>query len=466
MSNKENLGIYTIDELFKEKNKLKIPVYQRPYLWNEEQVKYLLKDFLEIFENKNKDYLIGNMIFYKNKDNLEIVDGQQRAITLALLLYNLKDTQDLKDTQTKAFLKKINISNPLSKKAIYDNNQIIKNYIDRFLSDEIIKKEFLEFIKNNIFITYIIAKTQDEAFIFFDSQNTRGKSLDRQDLLKAHHLRDTNLDSNKRVIYAKIWENYDEKELKRLLEIHLTLSRNFVKGNYKFDIDVYDEFKSNSFGSRLNNYNQPPLFKSADYDTQSKKLKLKLKDNVEFKIGNSLILDDAEKYLPFEVLQSIGGGEEFFWYISKYISLKNSFEELLDTKIINLVNSLSLYLQDYFYAITFLYFDKFGDDKFEEFCNLILWLISHYRLDNYAVKYLGVRNFIRDHNIFIKLFFSYSSDEIIEKIRLIIKYKLNIIYIEKAGFKGMRADYCEKIKDNENLNKIAKLVKDKCVKQD
>ena len=451
-----NIGKYSIGKLFEQN--LIIPIYQRPYLWDIQQVENLLKDFLEIFEKKDdKIYLIGNMIFYNNDNNdIEIVDGQQRTITLALLLYNLEIKEE---KTTEKFLENINISNPLSKKAIYDNNQIIKNYIDRFLGNEDKRKEFLIFIKEKILITYIIAQTLDEAFIFFDSQNTRGKPLNRHDLLKAHHLRDTNLDSEKRKIYAKLWEDYNEEELKKLLEVYLTLSRNFVKGNYKFDIDVYEEFKSNSFTNHLNNYNQPPLFESIDYDTQTKKLKLRLKDSVEFKIGNSLILDNAQEFLPFEILQSIGGGEEFFWYISKYINLKTTFEEQLDSKIKNLINSLSPYLQDYFYSITFLYFDKFGKDKFNEFCYLILWLVSHYRLNNYSVRYLGVRKFISKYNIFIEMFFSYSSDEIIEKINQMIKYEFDIIDNSNVS-KGKRKNYFEKIKDNKSLNNIAKMVKD------
>jgi len=449
----DKVGYLSMEKLFEEA--LIIPSYQRPYLWTKIQVENLLKDFLEIFENEKKEkiYLIGNMIFYKDKDNIEIVDGQQRTITLALLLHNLEKNI------SEEFLEKINISNPLSKKAIYDNNQIIQNYIDRFLGNEEKKKKFLEFITQNILITYIVANTQDEAFIFFDSQNTRGKPLNRHDLLKAHHLRDTNLSTKKRVIYAKSWENYDENELKRVLEVYLTLSRNFVKGNYKFDIDVYEEFKSNIFTTKLSNYNQPSIFQSVKFDFESNKLRLILKDNIEIKIGNGLIVDHAKEYLPFEIMHSIGGGEEFFWYLFKYMELKNRFDDSLDKSLLNIVSSLSIYLQDYFYAVTFLYLDKFGNDKLDKFTYIVLWLISHYRLNNYSVRYLGVRNFIRDYNIFTKLIFSYSSDEIIDKIKQMIKYELAEIEKEKVS-KGTRKNYYNKIENNNDLKNIAKLVKD------
>ncbi|MDQ7046910.1 MAG: hypothetical protein Q9M39_04560, partial [Sulfurovum sp.] len=117
------------------------------------------------------------------------------------------------------------------------------------------------------------------------------------------------------------------------------------------------------------------------------------------------------------------------------------------------------YLREYFYALTFLYYDKFGNDKFEKFCYLVLWLVSHYRLDNYSVRYLGVRNFVRDSNVFVKLFFSYASDEIIEKINTYIKYELQEIDSAKIS-KGIREIYFNKVKNNINLNEIAKLVKE------
>ncbi len=352
--NISNVGILKVKDLFKLN--LKIPVYQRPYLWKIEQVENLLKDFYEIFKDREKNiktYLIGNMIFHKKLDDCElnIVDGQQRIITLFLLLYNLGD-HNIKES-----IKKLEIRNPLSQKAIYDNNQIIKNFISRNLSDQI--SEFKEFINSNILISFITTHNQDEAFVFFDSQNTRGKALNREDLLKAHHLRDSVISQEKRMLYAKLWENYDEFELKKLLEINLTYNRNLVKGNYKYDIDVYEEFKSNNFKKALNNYNQPPIFKNIEYDIKTNKTKLILKNEVEFKIGNGLILENSQRFLPFEILQSISGGEEFFWYISKYMLLKKDYGEKINIEITDIVDSLSIFLQDYFYAITFLYYDKY-----------------------------------------------------------------------------------------------------------
>ena len=78
---KELLKIYNIDEQYV------IPSYQRPYSWEYDQCFQLFNDLQESF-NVQEDYFIGNIIIAKadnNKDVLELVDGQQRLITLLLI---------------------------------------------------------------------------------------------------------------------------------------------------------------------------------------------------------------------------------------------------------------------------------------------------------------------------------------------------------------------------------------------
>lgn len=78
---------------------LVIPEFQRPYEWDTERVEQFVKDLEEIFRNKKKDndnfeYLIGNMVFYQNNNECQIVDGQQRIITLGIMFYVLGEKED------------------------------------------------------------------------------------------------------------------------------------------------------------------------------------------------------------------------------------------------------------------------------------------------------------------------------------------------------------------------------------
>ncbi len=67
-----------------------IPSYQRPYSWTEEQCRELWENFVTFFrsEKQAEGYFLGNIIFAKSDeyDELEVIDGQQRLITLSLLL--------------------------------------------------------------------------------------------------------------------------------------------------------------------------------------------------------------------------------------------------------------------------------------------------------------------------------------------------------------------------------------------
>lgn len=74
---------------------LSIPNYQRPYTWSSNSAATLFSDIYMACKNKLQEYRIGTIILHKDKDSYNIVDGQQRITTLALLLYlldkNFKD---------------------------------------------------------------------------------------------------------------------------------------------------------------------------------------------------------------------------------------------------------------------------------------------------------------------------------------------------------------------------------------
>lgn len=70
---------------------LDIPDYQRPYKWSIQNIEDLLNDISNAIADSEKyragfRYRIGTIIVHMNKNNLyDIVDGQQRVISLILL---------------------------------------------------------------------------------------------------------------------------------------------------------------------------------------------------------------------------------------------------------------------------------------------------------------------------------------------------------------------------------------------
>ena len=72
-----------------------IPDYQRPYSWGKDECETLwedLKNFTvdaDSFDSKNDEYFLGTIVTFKNEYNqYEVIDGQQRLVTLMLLRRN------------------------------------------------------------------------------------------------------------------------------------------------------------------------------------------------------------------------------------------------------------------------------------------------------------------------------------------------------------------------------------------
>ena len=87
----------SIGELFGNKDALyKIPQYQRPYKWEDEQVEKLWDDIYDAYENNEDNYFLGSIITAKPRDNeksayVDVVDGQQRLTTLMILFCVIRD---------------------------------------------------------------------------------------------------------------------------------------------------------------------------------------------------------------------------------------------------------------------------------------------------------------------------------------------------------------------------------------
>jgi len=77
-----------ITDILKDK-RFTVPLYQREYSWNLDQVSDLFYDILEI-DNEGGHFLGSLLLFHENRSNsMEIVDGQQRMTTIFLLLFSI-----------------------------------------------------------------------------------------------------------------------------------------------------------------------------------------------------------------------------------------------------------------------------------------------------------------------------------------------------------------------------------------
>jgi hypothetical protein len=85
-----------VGQIFSDSYAFEVPAYQRPYAWEEDQVRELLGDLLDAMENESASggmYFLGSIVLIKlpNDPQSRIIDGQQRLTTLTILLSILRD---------------------------------------------------------------------------------------------------------------------------------------------------------------------------------------------------------------------------------------------------------------------------------------------------------------------------------------------------------------------------------------
>ena len=72
-----------------------IPIYQRNYAWEEDQIRTLVQDIYDAFKAtpQKESYYIGTLVTFDKGDKVyEVIDGQQRLTTVYLMLKVLKIT--------------------------------------------------------------------------------------------------------------------------------------------------------------------------------------------------------------------------------------------------------------------------------------------------------------------------------------------------------------------------------------
>lgn len=236
-----------VGELLKEGN-FRIPSYQRPYKWNRKHIRNLFYDLRDAMGKK--EYQIGSVILHEN-DGYDIVDGQQRLISISLFLHLLDRLENYKGAKQ---LLSAAVFGELSCYHASENYNEWENLTQ--LVGENQAKDICNFLLENCSVSVITMpkKRLSEAFQLFDSQNNRGKSLEPHDLLKAYHLRKQ--DSEDERIVEK-WEQFVEDKdlsLKELFDKHLFRMRRWSRGEtgltnkrygsyLRFTEDFIDDFK-------------------------------------------------------------------------------------------------------------------------------------------------------------------------------------------------------------------------------
>ncbi len=216
--------VRTFDEILCQ-SKFIIPRYQRPYAWKQDNVKLLLDDIADCVSTKQERHFMGTiMLVPGEKKQWEINDGQQRISTFMLICAHLcsffhehgdfsgeNDALHLLFDIPKRHTKTLDDTNRLSPRVVLSTNDkatfqslicggtvkknssmiMAWNTIDDFFADTKYKnisarKEFFNFMLNNLLAVWIEFKNANDAISVFETLNTKGKPLEQIQLACAY----------------------------------------------------------------------------------------------------------------------------------------------------------------------------------------------------------------------------------------------------------------------------------------
>lgn len=240
-----------------------IPHYQRPYKWGLRQVQQLLSDIEQqthatLHEQGASSYRMGTVVVHMeqqaSKQWHNIVDGQQRTVTLLLVLHALRALTatpgavsdagvDVEVAQAQGqpappapawqqrllqlALYEPAFSSALSQEQVRLNYQTIARHVRQAQWGE----AQVLFLLDRCEVVRVELHSLTEAFQFFDAQNGRGKDLCVHDLLKAFHLRALRpAEMAQRGAAVQAWEQCSQADLERLFARFLFQTRQRSRG--------------------------------------------------------------------------------------------------------------------------------------------------------------------------------------------------------------------------------------------
>lgn len=273
-----------------------VPDYQRPYKWDKEQAEDLVNDVYDSCRSNEKEYYIGSIICIKGESGkYEVVDGQQRLVTLTLILLQLtkliedeeariqlrgsflrKDALvgnsslssilDVRDTERHFYSNRVlqsdddvNLKNLNSNERVFVNNEkAIGECLEKIQRDsygdlegQAELKKFAHYLLNNVFVVFLEVDDRVSSFRLFNVLNNRGIPLSDADLLKNELLAKA---SNDRGNYSKIKETWrmmensvGEDDLNTFLTLHQISEKVDRDRARKKNFEYYSEQLNNRF---------------------------------------------------------------------------------------------------------------------------------------------------------------------------------------------------------------------------
>lgn len=245
---------YPLAKIFSSDFEFKIPPYQRPYAWTENEVTDLFEDLLSFSQdNPDEDYFLGSIVLIKNEKSpySEVIDGQQRLTSLSILLAAIavsSDEEDKKDYHGylmepgkksmgleakprlslremdqdffRTYVQSLQLDalckldkSQLKTEAqehIQTNARVLMTKLKESFADD--KEKLLafgSFLVQHCYLVAVSASSKDSAFRVFSVLNNRGLDLLPSDIIKADIIGKIPVEKQEK--YTALWENIENQ---------------------------------------------------------------------------------------------------------------------------------------------------------------------------------------------------------------------------------------------------------------
>lgn len=372
---------------------LTIPEYQRPYCWRDSQLKSLLKDIRVHQEQTPKlSYYLGSLILHQTDEKLNIIDGQQRITTLALM--NAVLAENKPDGSDGSLVDNLSFEHPTSQ-------QQIKHNLSWLIAHSPDWQGLIDFAK--LQFTLVITQSEDDAYRFFETQNTGGVRLGGPDIIKAHHLRA--VDTVYQAQFAAQWE--------ALGSLNETVSA-LLKGRY---------------WQGLNNRELPShkqVRQVRDVIVQEFAEKTGKEGDVAFgrlRRDTGLAGDVTHQFAQqgYDVRQPLNEGINSIRYLSYF---KGLYEQYWKTPnlphlqgyqdFVEWMKELDGcgYLQGLYEACLMLYISQFGENQLKQAAAKLFRVVYSRRISNQkAVRENSIPSFVKEHPVLDWIALSYTPEQ-------------------------------------------------------
>lgn len=317
---KTNIGVEMTDvQSLISDNCYNVPSYQRHYSWDKESLNDFWDDLVDVMEGYQDSHFIGQVVTYVNDNVQEVIDGQQRLTTISILLAAVLDKiNDIFDdvdgkpknklVTTRANIEELlrwNENNPSltlqeyksgdnsiddyfrgifeGRTDLNSNNKNIdpvKNIRTAFirfgsLIDDYYREKKIKFatekadvienifksLKGKFILSKVSTRKKEEAYIIYQSLNSKGTPLKASELIKSHvMLQVSNGDDNEKEEVQKKWDyistafGNDSNKITTFIRVYWSAVKRVVTVNQLFRSiteEISDKNKTLSFLENL-----------------------------------------------------------------------------------------------------------------------------------------------------------------------------------------------------------------------